>query len=466
MILTTYLWCLFIFVIVLVLMPALIYLVQLNEDGVGAGKASYLTFLTCSLSGLILIVGAMVVSVPTLNVLWKSVLIFVCLISSVTCFRYAKYDKHFLYSCLLTVGFSLLPFVYYGTVVPTSASRIANYFDDHFPMVLLSLWTPLFLFGLLMGYILVPREDRRIIYQNRDGNTRSNQTNRSMDNILRAYEAQNATLKAQVRNLNDAINTLQMQGLITKYQGTDSRQDPKIANVLSQLKEDMTILKNHVHQYSVKEINVDQETMVRELSHFLATPLATIEASCKALQDIPYKGKDQTKVIDIFDRILASVKMCNGIIGTYKEIFVGGQMEDSQNLSDLIRSSFDLYQKRDGKQLRLNIKMGNHYAGFSNYYLLSILLPLLSNAVTASKDKSTVEVSESGGVFRISNTYKENVDLANFEIDGYSSKPDHRGMGLYTVRHFLARRKLGVLRYAKKDNRIIFEVSIHGDENE
>ena len=82
--------------------------------------------------------------------------------------------------------------------------------------------------------------------------------------------------------------------------------------------------------------------------------------------------------------------------------------------------------------------------------------------MTAAKSSSTIEVIETDGVIRISNTFKEKVDISNFEKDGYSSKEggNHRGMGLFTVRHLLARRKLGGMNYYQRDNRIYFEIPI------
>lgn len=462
MIFTFYYWCLFIVVLVIVLMPTLIYLIQLNEDGVQAGKTSYLAFLSCALSGLLPIVGSMVMSASTLNLIWKTSLGFACLVTFVSFFRFARYNKHFLVSFLITWGLAVLPFIYYGDLVPTSNTRIADYFDEHFPLALLSLWLPLFLFGLLMGYILVPRGR---VYSGTQ-NPEKKSLERSVDNLVKNIETQNLALKSQVKKLNDAINLLQLQPLMAKYSQIDNKSDGKIGAMLAQLRDDMSILKSHANQFNVTEITTDQETLVRELSHFLATPLATIDASCKALQNIPLKGKEQVKLNDIFERILASVKMCNGIIGTYKEIFAGGNIEDSQKLQDMIRSAFDIFQRRENKQLKISINVKDHYQGISNYYVLSIILPLLSNAVTAAKVNTTIDVMENNGVIKVTNTYQEKIDLSNFEIEWYSSKPDHRGMGLYTVRHLLARRKLGGLNYCIKDNRIIFEFLIIISENE
>ena len=441
-------------------MPILIFLIQLSEDGIKAGKSSYLSLLTCVFSGFLPIVGAMVISVPTLAYIWKGVLCFAILVGFITSLRYSRHNIHFLYSFILTIGFVVFPFIYFGNLIPTAYSNIPDFFDDHFPLNLLSFWGPLFLFGILMGYILVPR-DKGTLEQNRQSNRPStNRLDASFENRVKAIDAQNASLRNQVKKLNEVVDQLQLQALVAKYPSVDNKTESKIGSMLTQLKDDIAILKTHASQYRVTEINVDQETLVRELSHFLATPLATIDASCSALQSFPLKGKDQTKLSDYFQRILASVKMCNGILGTYKEIFAGGKIEDSQRLPDMIKSSFEIFCKRENKQLKLQLNIVDCYPDVPNYYLLSLLLPLLSNAVTAAKNNTVIELFENNGHIIVANTFKDVVDLVNLEIEGYSSKPDHRGMGLYTVRHLLARRKLGGLSYYKKDNRIYFDVPI------
>ena len=126
----------------------------------------------------------------------------------------------------------------------------------------------------------------------------------------------------------------------------------------------------------------------------------------------------------------------------------------------MVNVSFDAYMERDRKKLKLNTNIKDSYVSCSNYYLMSLLMPLLSNAVTASKDSSTIELLESNGIIRISNTYQSDVDISLFETDGYSSKPDHYGLGLYTVRHLLASRRLGKMKCLKENNRIIIEIPI------
>ena len=201
--------------------------------------------------------------------------------------------------------------------------------------------------------------------------------------------------------------------------------------------------------------------LIKEITHFIATPLASIESNCNLLMDT-FNSNSKKNVQNLIwvRRILTAVSMCKGILETYREIYLSTKSDDTCGLKELVNSTFDLYKERDKKKLKLNTNIQDSYMSCSNYYMMSLIMPLLSNAVTASEDSSTIEIIESNGIIKISNTYINDVDIALFEKDGYSSKPDHYGLGLYTVRHLLASRKLGKMKCKKENNRIIFEIPI------
>ena len=91
---------------------------------------------------------------------------------------------------------------------------------------------------------------------------------------------------------------------------------------------------------------------------------------------------------------------------------------------------------------------------------MSTLLPLLENAVVASKEKTTIQIEETGNTILISNSYSGNIEIENLKKNGFSTKEGHVGTGLFIVRHLLSARKLGELQCYKKDSRIIFEIPI------
>lgn len=461
-----YYWLLFFSVLLFTAIPTLIFLAQVSDEQGEAGSSSYLPILTCILSGLIPIVGVQVVSETTVSIVWKIVLLMNLLIGLVYCIRYGIRYKHFIVSFLFTLIVSVSPFFVLGdnmSLPHSSLSDLSQYFDIQFPYSLIFLGAVLLIFGILIGYCLAPPKNKIITsFSGTNGpvmTIRDYEITQDLSNMMKEQEK---NLKSQIKTIDALVEQIQMQALLAKYPSNESRIDSRVGALLSRLVDDVAILKSHASQYEVNEINVDQETLVRELTHFIATPLATIDASCKALQSMPLKGKEQAKLSNNFERILSAVNICNGILSTYREIFAGSKIDGVQRLSALVRSSFDVYNSTTGKKLKLKLQVNDNHQNISNYYIMSMILPIISNAVSAAKPNSTIEVIETGGIIRVSNTFVGEIKVSNFEIEGYSSKGDgHRGMGLFTVRHLLARRKLGNMNYYLKDNRIYFEIPIN-----
>lgn len=200
--------------------------------------------------------------------------------------------------------------------------------------------------------------------------------------------------------------------------------------------------------------------LIREITHFIATPLASIEGNVELLGKTLSQKKADKNLVNYIDRIKTSLTICKGILETYREIYLCSKSDDKFGLRELIEETFELYREREHKKLVLNTNIQSSYPSYSNYFMMSLLLPILSNAVTASSENTTVELIESKGVVKISNTYVDDVDIDKMEVDGYSSKPEHYGLGLYTVRHLLSTRKLGKLKCYKQNNRVYFEIPI------
>lgn len=152
--------------------------------------------------------------------------------------------------------------------------------------------------------------------------------------------------------------------------------------------------------------NTSNILLIKEITHFIATPLASIESNCNLLMDTfnSNSKKNEQNLIWV-RRILTAVSMCKGILETYREIYLSTKSDDTCGLKELVNSTFDLYKERDKKKLKLNTNIKDSYMSCSNYYMMSLIMPLLSNAVTASEDSSTIEIIESNGIIRISNTY-------------------------------------------------------------
>lgn len=431
---------------------------QWSEDGEEAGGASYVPILSCLLSGLILLIGQYVLSAETTQIVWSVANGLAVISNLIACALYARRNYHFILSFLLVSVCGLYPLL----------SHIRLELDQNFintsydvlitkRVVIIAAFS--FLIGILVPLIIINiRLRRNTPYRMQINSPFSSSEYKTMKEL---FNDQSRQMQRNLRAITESIEQMKLQSLLMKYSGNnDNKVDTKIGNVLAKMSEDIRIIKSHARQFSASEITVDESMLIRELSHFMATPLATIDASFKTLTAYAPKGKDKAKWDELNDRVLSSIAMCNGIIATYRSIFADESYDDSKKLSALIQSSFDVYKKEEKKELKLLLRVNDTHQDIRNYFIISLILPILSNAVTAAKPNTSIEVTENKGMIKITNTYEGTIDLANFEKEGYSSKINHRGMGLYTVRHLLSRRQLGALNYYLDGKRIVFEIPI------
>ena len=177
-------------------------------------------------------------------------------------------------------------------------------------------------------------------------------------------------------------------------------------------------------------------SVIRELNHSLATPLSQIEVNCQLL-----KTKAKGNLATQLDRIIQYVNFCRNTIAAYKEILSSSVIGDSTDYSVSLTDSFNMYCEKYRKQnLILNLRAEDNI-GISKNILMSLLSPLLENAVTASPDGKEIKVQ----VFQSDKTITivlENEcvivpQIQDLKKGGFSSKKNNIGTGLETVRHFL-----------------------------
>lgn len=285
---------------------------------------------------------------------------------------------------------------------------------------------------------------------------------KSIENLSEKFSMQNDYMISRMEHLFNQLNRINITTMsVGDKKNNDKAYRPMLESLQALSAKVDILLASQTDSKDILTSNTSNILLIKEITHFIATPLASIESNCNLLMDAfnSNSKKNEQNLIWI-KRILTAVSMCKGILETYREIYLSTKSDDTCGLKELVNSTFDLYKERDKKKLKLNTNIKDSYMSCSNYYMMSLIMPLLSNAVTASKDSSTIEMIESNGIIRISNTYLNDVDITLFEKDGYSSKPDHYGLGLYTVRHLLASRKLGKMKCQKENNRIIFEIPI------
>jgi signal transduction histidine kinase len=467
-----YIWILFVVICIITIIPAFIFFVAFfNDDDDEAGNFSYLIPFSALLMGLFPLVGSLVINVEVLSrAYWIAELVILSLLFIIFIFH-VKRNPHYLLSLLLTIGIDTIVFFSHSSIMIKQDLPYYGNFSFELPESLYSIWLPVLIISSIFAFILKRKETNYIhVPKNAEMNkeTKKNDSfseilvRKSIENLTEKFSMQNEYMMSRMEVLFNQINRIN----ITSMSVGDKKNNEKIYRpMLEQLqslssKVDM-LLNMQDDQKDVIANNASNIMMIKEITHFIATPLANIESNCNLLLDT-YNSKlkkyEQNTVW--INRILTAVSMCKGILETYREIYLSTKSDETYSLKEIVNDSFNIYMERDKKKLKLNTNIKDSYLSCSNYFMMSLIMPLLSNAVTASRESSTIELIESNGIIRISNTCQSDVDITLFETDGYSSKPNHYGLGLYTVRHLLASRKMGKMKCRKENNRIIFEIPI------
>ena len=468
---TIYFWTLFVLVCIIAITPALIFFITFfnNEDD-NVGSTSYLVVLSALLLGLVPMVGVNVLPLEKLNLsFWIAEGIIGVSLFLIFIFH-VKRNPHYLLSMLLTLGMVvILWFAHADGKINHDLPYYGN-FSFSIPESLYSIWLPaaivLILFALMLrrkevNYVEVPKESssaKSVNIENSFGNVLMR---KSIEELTERVAEQNDKIESHLNYLLHEIDRVKIENTLSDSKQTSVKYDSLMLESVQQLASKIDSLLETVSvKGSVNNSSHSNIMLIRELTHFIATPLASIEGNVELLSKNLNLKKTDKNLINYLERIKTSVTICKGILETYREIYLCSKSDDKFGLRELIMETFELYREREHKKLALNTNIQSSYPSYSNYFMMSLLLPILSNAVTASSENTTVELIENKGVVKISNTYVGDVDIDKMEIDGYSSKPEHYGLGLYTVRHLLATRKLGKLKCYKQNDRIYFEIPI------
>lgn len=471
MIESIYIWILFGTICIITLIPPFVFIVTFfNDDDDEAGGFSYLMPLTALMMGFFPIVGSLVINVEILScIYWIAETVIFALLFLITIFHVRR-NPHYLFSLLLTLGVDAFMLLSHSTISLKHDLPFYGSFSFELPESLCSIWLPLFIISIVFALLLKRKETNFVHVFNDDVADKERKIDdsfsevlirKSIENLSEKFSMQNEYMMSKMEHLFNLLNRINITTMSVGDKKNDKLYRPMLDSLQSLSAKVDALLASQNDTKAVLASNTSNILLIKEITHFIATPLASIESNCNLLMDTfnSNSKKNEQNLIWV-RRILTAVSMCKGILETYREIYLSTKSDDTCGLKELGNSTFDLYKERDKKKLKLNTNIKDSYMSCSNYYMMSLIMPLLSNAVTASEDSSTIEIIESNGIIRISNTYINDVDIALFEKDGYSSKPNHYGLGLYTVRHLLASRKLGKMKCQKENNRIIFEIPI------
>ena len=190
----------------------------------------------------------------------------------------------------------------------------------------------------------------------------------------------------------------------------------------------------------------EREQLIREISHSINTPLAQIELTLKGISE----AISDHGVIDALERSEQSVQLCRAVLAAYRDITAIARVATQWDIHDLeraLRSVIEVYIAQDFKAsgaVDIEIDTPNLIPGYSNYMIVSLLLPLLQNAIEAAPPMTQIRCWTTWNsdyyLFCISNAMRIHPDLGKLETPNYTSKlGGHQGLGLASVRTLLAR---------------------------
>lgn len=196
------------------------------------------------------------------------------------------------------------------------------------------------------------------------------------------------------------------------------------------------------------------DDFMRDVKHSLATPLSQIETNCSLLETL----QNPVEYSECIQKIKSIVKVCQGIITSYIEIISAPPVDESLSLSEAIE---ELLETVDNKSRRKKISfemssIPDTIPGYSVSLISSMLLPLIQNALCAAPVGSEIKLSyqeEDDYILTIKNLCEKNIPTKEqLNTIHFSSKHNHLGVGLSTVRNYLRLLKSGKLDFEIEDN--------------
>lgn len=239
----------------------------------------------------------------------------------------------------------------------------------------------------------------------------------------------------------------------------------EISSSINNLDKKISVIANNNGNDQLNYHQTDDFDIIKVLEHFFSTPFATIEASVELLKESVKDGSSQLEVIR------NSVNLCRGVMATYRNSlsYVGEPEKVIKSLKLALSIAFSSFSKEIGKSfLPLNTDtIPEQLMAYPNHYIISIILPLLENAIQAAPSNTEIEIvfDTKNGTICIKNLCEKVPDLTDLNTYGYSSKEDHKGMGIMIVRNLLSIKSRGQLVTAIENNRVCQTIILKKHEN-
>ena len=205
------------------------------------------------------------------------------------------------------------------------------------------------------------------------------------------------------------------------------------------------------------------EQLIRELSHSLNTPLSQIEVSASLALST---DDNQDDLKESIRSIADSVQVCKAFLGAYRELIISGAAAvwNPKSINNAVESASKVYAISRNKDVNLDLDLPEAIEGYSNNYITALILPLLENAVESNKEGKLITIKHSQTAEKnqllIINEPQEEPGGDEIYEQGFTTKKNHEGTGLTSVRHLLTAHQGAGLKHKFKSNLITFTVTL------
>ncbi|GAA2464862.1 hypothetical protein Ahu01nite_007650 [Winogradskya humida] len=206
--------------------------------------------------------------------------------------------------------------------------------------------------------------------------------------------------------------------------------------------------------------------LVQEINHSLNTPLAQIETAVETLSKSERIDDTERKILK---QVGQSIEISWAVLRTYRSLTSLIEIDeiDVRELSELVRATF--YAARDQAELRqihCSATLPNKIAGYENYFIVAILLPLLQNAAESAPENSVVKVDfeRRNELVDISvrNMCDSPIEALSAARSAKSNKQgkSHEAVGLQTVSTLLQRIRNSSFHMDTTDNEFVAKLTL------
>lgn len=395
------------------------------------------------------IVGCNLFSDETVSIGWiiLNSIIFVCLIIGI--FRRRKNSK-------VAIAFGIVALAMFG-IVPI-LSRTCKRVNLSFPSIYIdektlyiSLTLIIFVCMLASIMYITTRSISRLRESTYSLYSMSDEIKQKLLAIENFTEPYAEYLKEDLRKevavlMRDLKNELLIGSYYSKKSSKNNKQDLIYRELIS--------LKNQL-EFNKQNMPFGFDELISNIKHSLTTPLSQIQSNCELLKI----GKDEDRN-HIVDDIQEATKVCLSIIHSYVEATNLVSIPAFLDLKQGVRAYFNMLIGRLHSEMKLDVKdLPSLYDGYSSNFVYALLIPLLQNAVTASPKAGVINIkcieSSDTYIITVSNTCSSlPPTLKQLSTPGYSSKNNHDGVGLRTVRNLLSLARTGSLEFNILNNEV------------